>query len=285
MDKAYKDTASARVLNALRAARKRIWRFLLARTTFWLLNVCLGAGLVLFIIEKNLYLPAGARIAALVILSLILLLLAAYRLTKATAGYGNLLKVARACDEKFPEFKNRLESAVQLSRMQAQGRGSSLYSNELLQAAVVQAASLVSDRNAVRRMADRVCYTQRRKLSREQYLAAGIAALLLVFGISDPLGLAGIFRKYSHPVMILQQERNFHILTHPGNITVLRGDTLEITASGSIHRPQPMLIHFRQVGKGTETASMRSLSPRRYTLCNRASPAVHLSGLHRPALV
>ena len=264
LNKVSIDTASSQVLGALRAARNRIWRLLLTRTLLWLVNAGLGFSLVLFLIEKNIYLPAGLRIAALAFFAAVLLLLAAYRLTKAAAGFGNLLKVARACDKNFPEFKNRLESAVELCSMQGQGRGASLYSSELLQAAVAQAASLVGDRDSVRRMADRVSAAEKRKLSREKYLAAALAALFIVFGISDPHGFAGIFQKYYHPLMILEQERNFRISVHPGNITVLRGDTLEIKASGSIYRPQPMLIHFRQVGKGTETTAMQHVSTREY---------------------
>jgi len=254
-------TTARQVLNALRAMRLRIWSILLARILFRLLIVGLGAGLALLLIEQNIYLPAWTRVAILVFLAAALLLVASYGLIKAAVRFGKLLKVARACDTKYPEFKNRLESAVELCRMQLQGEISRLYSSELLSAAVAQAASLVNQESAVRSMADRVCQGERRKLHLEQYLAAALTALLLIIGISDPYGLAGVLRKYSHPLLILEQERNFRISVYPGDITILRGDTLEIKASGSIQRPQPMLIHFSQVGKGTETESMLHVPP------------------------
>ena len=88
LNKVSTDNASSQVLGALRAARNRIWRLLLTRTLLWLVNAGLGFSLALFLIEKNIYLPAGGRIAALAFFAAVLLLLAAYRVTKAAAGFG-----------------------------------------------------------------------------------------------------------------------------------------------------------------------------------------------------
>ncbi|MBN2288896.1 MAG: hypothetical protein JXQ83_06145 [Candidatus Glassbacteria bacterium] len=262
-DKAYRDNGSARVLGALLEARRRIWRLLIEQTAVRVLIAGLVVCLALYAVEMNFYLPAWLRIAALLFSGLVLLLLAAVGVATTAARFAGLGKVARACDEKFPEFKNRLESAVELCRMSGAAEKNPLYSDELLRAAVAQAASLVSDRGFVRRMADFVCAGQGRRLRLERLLAAALAAVLAATALYDPAGFSGIFHKYANPLLILEQERSFRITVHPGSVAVLRGDSLQVRASGSIHRPQPMRIHFRQVGKASENIVMQTAPGRR----------------------
>ncbi|MEA2063622.1 MAG: hypothetical protein U9P14_08000, partial [Gemmatimonadota bacterium] len=245
------------VLSGLRAVRRRIWSILLQRAAVLLVNIALAAGLVLFLTERNVFLPAGWRIAILAVLAALLALLALWRVAWAARSYGTILKVAAAIDHRRPEFRNRLTSAVELSLvLKARGQYPGIYSGDLLEAALVQAAGLISRPSALRSLAGRVCAVNLKKLRLEYGLAAALAVLFLVSGLLDTRALSAVFHKYRNPLLVLEQERDFKITVRPGNVTLIRGDSLTVQGSGSIALPEPMRIHFRQAGKGTQNQTM-----------------------------
>jgi len=238
---------------ALVRAQRRIFRLLFWRTLLWCCILILAACLALIGLEKTIYLPALWRIVILGGAGALLVLVLFHRIWQAVRKHGRLAQVAREIDRHFPHFKNRLEAALEFVRNPLKWE---IYSAELLEAAVCQASELVKDDWKVRSLVSRVLKGEKKKVRIEGYAASVLLVVLLAFSIADPFGLYQVFQNYCHPVDLLRRERAFRIFVHPGNITILRGDSVQIRAVGTIHRPEDMVVHFWQAGRGKEAQSM-----------------------------
>lgn len=238
---------------ALVRAQRRIFRLLFWRTLLWCCILILAACLALISLEKTIYLPALWRIVILGGAGALLVLVLFHRIWQAVRKHGRLAQVAREIDRHFPHFKNRLEAALEFVRNPLKRE---IYSAELIEAAVCQASELVKDDWKVRSLVSRVLKGERKKVRIEGYAASVLLVVLLSFSIADPFGLYQVFQNYCHPVDLLRRERVFRIFVHPGNITILRGDSVQIRAVGTIHRPEDMVVHFWQAGRGKEAQAM-----------------------------
>ncbi len=238
---------------ALVRAQRRIFRLLFWRTLLWCCILILATCLALISLEKTIYLPALWRIVILGGAGALLVLVLFHRIWQAVRKHGRLAQVAREIDRHFPHFKNRLEAALEFVRNPLKRE---IYSAELIEAAVCQASELVKDDWKVRSLVSRVLKGERKKVRIEGYAASVLLVVLLAFSIADPFGLYQVFQNYCHPVDLLRRERAFRIFVHPGNITILRGDSVQIRAVGTIHRPEDMVVHFWQAGRGKEAQSM-----------------------------
>ncbi len=241
----------------LRRARRRIIGFLALRTALRAMLLALAAALLLAGLSHLTHLPALGRIILLGggLLALGGLLL--YGLGGALRRYGALEQTARALDRRFPELKNRLESALEFLE---RGPDHCHYSPELTRAAVRQTAELVGEPGEARRLAGGVLERYRADARREGWLALGLAAVLAGAALLDPSGLSRLARDYRHPLALLTAERNFRLAVQPGNLTILRGDTVTVSGTGSIPRPGPMTIHFWQAGEPRGQAEMSAVS-------------------------
>ncbi|RLB14140.1 MAG: hypothetical protein DRG82_14375, partial [Deltaproteobacteria bacterium] len=238
---------------ALKKIRSRILRVHLRRTVLQAFILGLAACIGFIAVEKIVYLPALGRIGMLVGTAVALVCFLFYSIWRMGQAYGSLFKIARLVDRRFPEFKNRLEASLQFI-LHPHDHG--IYSKELVQAAVDQAAQLVDSSSTIRSLADRILEKDTKRLRFEEYLASAMVILSLLLWNMDPFGTYRILENYSHPLDLLRKERAFRIFVHPGNVTILRGDSLQIKAVSSIYRPEEMMIHFWQTGKGQKKATM-----------------------------
>jgi len=241
------------LLDALASMRRRVFRLLLWRTLLWYVILILAASLVLIGLEKAIYLPAVWRILILGIIGGLLVLILLHGIWRVVSKYSRLAQVAREIDRHFPHFKNRLEAALEFVR-NPQKRA--YYSAELLEAAVCQASGLVKDRPTVRSLVYRALNAERKRAWIQEYTASALLMVLLAFSIANPFEVYQVFQNYRHPVELLRKESAFRIFVYPGNTTILRGDSIQIKAIGTIHRSEDMIINFWQAGRGKETRAM-----------------------------
>ena len=223
-----------------------MFRLALWRTALWCLIPLTAGWLMLNALEKAYYLPALQRIALLAGVGVCLALIAGRRIWSACSRYGSLAKIARLLDSSNAAFKNRLEAALEFIE-RPELRLS--FSAELVEAHVSQAAGLVPAGGGARALAGKILRGARQRARIEEYLFSALLCAALLFSIADPLGVFQIYQHYRHPLEMLRRERAFRIFVRPGNITILRGDSLIIRAAASLHRPEPMTIHYWQAGK------------------------------------
>ena len=253
MNTAEYKKAAQRLLTALGLAQRLIFRLLLWRTLLWCCILFLGASLVLFGLEKAVYMPALWRILILGTVGALLALALFFGIWRAVGSYGRLARVARRIDRCFPRFRNRLEATLEFVRNPQQREH---YSVELIQAAVCQASALVKDDRTVRSLVSGVLKSERKRVHIEEYAASVLLAALLAFSVAEPFRVYQVFQNYRHPVELLRKENAFRIFVHPGSITILRGDSIQVKAIGTIHRPEDMVVNFWQAGSGTESRAM-----------------------------
>jgi hypothetical protein len=247
------EKAAQVLVNALISVQRRVFRLLLWRTLLWCLILILATGLALISLERTIYLPAIWRIMILGIGGGLLAAILFYGIWRAVSKYGRLARVARETDRVFPHFKNRLEAALEFVRSPQKREN---YSPELLEAAVCQASGLVKDQPTVRSLVSGVLKAERKRARIEEYAASVLLIVLLAFSIAEPFRVYQVFQNYRHPVELLRRESAFRIFVHPGNITILRGDSIQIKAIGTIHLSEDMVINFWQAGRGKETQAM-----------------------------
>ncbi|MBW7996196.1 MAG: hypothetical protein FVQ81_06430 [Candidatus Glassbacteria bacterium] len=232
-------------------------RFMLARAiaeaALWCAVVLSASALVMLIAERTFYLPAVWRILTLALVAASLLGVAAWRLTGAITSFGSLWKAAAALERVHPELKNRLSAALEFVRLARARFGQS---TALMHAAVAQARKLLENGKEVRRLCERALRPSRKRMRVALRISAVLAAAFMLTGASDPLAIYRAIDNYSHPYRLLELERSFRILVRPGDKTILRGDSLQVRALGTIGKPGEMSLLMWQPGLPAQSRAM-----------------------------
>ncbi len=228
-------------------------RIALAEATLWCAVVVCASALAMLCAEKWFYLPAAIRICVLILFGSCLLTVAFWRFTHAITRFGALAGNARELEKTHPKLKTRLSSALEFCALSGAKYGQS---TALMDAAVEQACALIEDRAEVRKLCAGVLSDVRKRSGRALRIAVLLAGAFMLTGAQDPLALYRALESYSHPLKLLEREKSYQILVRPGDRTILRGDSLRVTAVGTIGKPGGMSLQLSQAGQPSQCLEM-----------------------------
>ncbi len=233
--------------------RRYCIRIALAEAVLWCAVVICASALAMLCAEKWFYLPAAIRIGVLTLFGTCLLAIALWRFARVIVRFGTLAGNARGLEKVHPRLKTRLSSALEFCTLGGAKYGQS---TALMDAAVEQACTLIEDRAEVRKLCAGVLSDARRRSGRAFRIAAVLAAAFMLTGARDPLALYRALESYSHPLKLLEREKSYQILVRPGDRTILRGDSLRVTAVGTIGKPGGMSLQLSQAGQPSRRLEM-----------------------------
>ncbi len=262
MSKREKNIPATRIslTRAISYLRSYLVKIALGEAALWVAVTLCSAALAMLCAEKLFYLPAAWKIGVLALAGLSLLTVASWRVTLVVLRFGSLTGSARELEKAHPVLKTRLSAALEFCRLTEARYGQS---GELMDAAVEQASGLVSDRVEVRRMCGQVLTGERRRSRIALWISAALAGAFMLTGAADPLAVYRALESYSHPLKLLEREKTYRILVRPGNRTILRGDSLTVTAVGTIGKPGGMSLRLTQAGQPSQRLEM-AYSPEQY---------------------
>jgi len=250
-------TPSRQISAALSQVRARLLRASFLATGERLLAAAALAVVLLTGLDSLFWLPGLWRLGLLAALAVVLAGIVLLGLGRAWRAYGSYTAVARLCDRAAPELRNGLESALQFMGGPFQSGG--LYSTELVAAALERTASQVRGPEALRRLFEAVTAPRAATVRRRRRILLAACALCLGLFIVRPLAVGQSLRAWVDPFDLIRRERAYHLIVTPGNITLMRGDSLSIRAVGSIHRPGRMRVDWWQAGKVGRSQEMSYL--------------------------
>ena len=221
-------------LNDVRRRWKAVhgWKALVYGLTAIIAGTALSA-----VIEEIAWLSSAGRVISIGVVMLV----AAFFIIKA--GYRfisiflNINKpddviIAGWVGDVFPEISDRLRNAVQLWRDEAFDKVK--YSDQLRQ-------------EAVREAAEEIARVDSEKAVNPQPLYDSLKIFILSAVVSIPIILfaaGGGFHRVVHPFTVFHKPLPFAILVDPGDITVIEGDTLQLTAEVQGGSPEELYFHL-----------------------------------------
>ncbi len=249
-------TYSAQIINqALKEIRSGLVRAEMIAILLRLAGVS-GAALLLFgMLESLFWLPGLWRLALIVSLIAVFVAIAGRGIWNAWKKYGRLSSVARRCDLVAPGLRNGLESALEF--LQCTFQSGTLYSNELVSAALESTASAVKEPTSRRMILEGLKALQADRTRRRRLTVIVIGTLCLAFGLYDPMMMRQVLQNWSDPMGLIQKERDFRLFVRPGNVTLMRGDSLCVRVAGSMRRPEPVRFESWQTGQVSRSLTMQ----------------------------
>ncbi|MCE5271579.1 hypothetical protein LLH00_09895 [bacterium] len=248
---------ASQIESTLRRVRARLLRAGLIAVGERLLAAAALAVVLLTGLDSLFWLPGVWRLGLLTALAAILAGILQWGLWRAWQVYGRLEAVARACDHAAPELHNGLESALQF--MGGAFRSGEFYSTELVAAALERTASNVRGSEAQKRLFDNITAPRAAQVRRRRRILLAACSLCLGLFLYRPLAVGQSLRAWADPFDLIRRERAYHLIVSPGNITLMRGDSLSVRAVGSIHRPGRVRLDWWQAGKVGQSREMSYL--------------------------
>lgn len=233
--------------------RRYAIRVALGEAVLWLAVALSASALAMLCTERLFYLPAAWKIGVLILAGSCLMAVAIWRFARVAVRFGALGSNARELEKAHPSLKTRLSAALEFCRLDEARYGQS---DVLMVAAVEQARGLIADRAEVRKLATKVLSGERKRARIALWTAATLLAAFTLTGAQDPLAVYRALNSYAHPLILLEREKSYRILVRPGNRTILRGDSLKVTAVGTIGKPGGMRLQISQDGQPSEHLEM-----------------------------
>jgi hypothetical protein len=196
-----------------------------------------GAGLVWVGSEALLYLSPAWRAGLGVGMALVALLVLALYLGQRLPARWSLHCFALQVEERCPELKERLISALELWD---QRRGQ-LYSPALLGATVRRAAELLGQAEAAQ-------VVEGSELTRKMRYLGGVAALALMAVVFSETMQAALYR-CAHPLTPFARQARTRIAVHPGDLEVVREEDAVVRLRFEGHRPRTAQVLRRETSE------------------------------------